>query len=102
MSITIPNRHLLVLINDQLFISQFSKGVNGLIGAIGAPLGDYFLGNILERFSKRKFQKRHYKKSWFFKRFNLIKMSTLTKRMFILTKGMGYERHMVLLVGSFD
>jgi hypothetical protein len=44
----------------------------------------------------------HYKKSWIFKRFNLIKMSTLTKRMFTLTKGMGHERHMVLLVGFFD
>jgi hypothetical protein len=25
----------------------------------------------------------------------------LTKRMFILTKGMGHERHMVILVGVF-
>jgi hypothetical protein len=44
----------------------------------------------------------HYKKSRFFKIFNLIKMSTLTKRMFNLTKNMGHERHMVLLVGFFD
>jgi len=29
-------------------------------------------------------------------------MSTLTKRIFILTKGMGHEKHMVFLVGSFD
>jgi hypothetical protein len=43
----------------------------------------------------------HYKKSWFFKRFNLIKVSTLTKRMFTLTKGMGHERYMVLLVFFF-
>jgi hypothetical protein len=44
----------------------------------------------------------HYEKSWFFKRLKLIKMSTLTKRMFILIKGMGHERHMIVLVGSFD
>jgi hypothetical protein len=33
---------------------------------------------------------------------NLTKMSTLTKRMFALTKSIGHERHMVLLVGFFD
>jgi hypothetical protein len=44
----------------------------------------------------------HYKKSWFFQRFNLIKMSTLTKRMFILINGIGHERHMVFLVGFID
>jgi hypothetical protein len=37
----------------------------------------------------------HYKKSWFFKWFNLTKMFTLIKRMFILIKGVGHERHMV-------
>ncbi len=45
----------------------------------------------------RSKSKMHYKKSWFFKRFNLTKVSTLTKRIFTLTKGMGHERHMVLL-----
>jgi hypothetical protein len=44
----------------------------------------------------------YYKKSWFFKMFNLTKMSTLTKRMFTLIEGMGHERHMVVLIGSFD
>ncbi len=44
----------------------------------------------------------HYKKSWFFKRFNLTKMSTMIKKMFTLAKGMRHERHMVLLVGYFD
>jgi hypothetical protein len=44
----------------------------------------------------------HYKKSWFFKRFNLIKLSTVIKKMFTLAKGMGHKRHMVLLVGYFD
>ncbi len=44
----------------------------------------------------------HYKKSWFSKRFNLTKMSTLTKRMFTLTKNMGHEKHIVLLVGVSD
>jgi hypothetical protein len=44
----------------------------------------------------------HYKKSQVFKRFNLIKVSTLTKMMFTFTKGMGHEKHMVLLVGSLD
>jgi hypothetical protein len=29
-------------------------------------------------------------------------MSTLTKMMFVLTKGMGHEKHMVILVGSFE
>jgi hypothetical protein len=29
-------------------------------------------------------------------------MSTLTKTMSALTKGMGHEKHMVVLVGSFD
>jgi len=38
----------------------------------------------------------HYKKSWFSKRFNLTKMSTLTKRMFTLIKSM------VLFVDFFD
>jgi len=38
----------------------------------------------------------HYKKSQFFKRFNLIKVSTLTKRMSTLIKGMGHERHIIL------
>jgi len=33
--------------------------------------------------------------------FNLIQMSTLTKRMFVLTKNMGHERHIVLLVSFF-
>jgi hypothetical protein len=37
-----------------------------------------------------------------FKRFNFIKVSTLTKKLFTLTKGMGHERHMIFLVGSFD
>jgi len=41
----------------------------------------------------------HYYKSWLFKRFNLIKVSTLTKRMFVFIKGMGHERKMVFLVG---
>jgi hypothetical protein len=41
----------------------------------------------------------HYNKSWFFKRLNLIKMFALTKKMYVLTKSMGHERHMVLLVG---
>jgi hypothetical protein len=40
----------------------------------------------------------HYKKSWFSKRFNLTKMSTLTERMFILTKNMDHEKHMVFLL----
>jgi hypothetical protein len=43
----------------------------------------------------------HYKKSWVFKRFNSTKMSTLTKMMFALTKNIGHERHMVLLVDFF-
>jgi hypothetical protein len=34
--------------------------------------------------------------------FNLTKVFILTKKMFILTKGMGHERHMILWVGSFD
>jgi len=29
-------------------------------------------------------------------------MSTLTKMMFTLTKGVGHERHMVILIGYFD
>jgi hypothetical protein len=37
----------------------------------------------------------HYKISRFFKRFNLTKM-------FTLTKNMGHEKHMVILVGFFD
>ncbi len=32
----------------------------------------------------------HYNKSWLFKRFNLIKMYALTKRMFVFTKDMGH------------
>jgi len=44
---------------------------------------------------------KHYYISWIFKRFNLIKMSALTKRMSTLIKGMGHERHVVLLVGFF-
>ncbi len=44
----------------------------------------------------------HYKKSQLFKRFNLIKMSTLIKRMFIFIKSMRHERHMVFLADSFD
>jgi hypothetical protein len=44
----------------------------------------------------------HYKKSCIFKMFNLIKMFILTKRMSTLIKSMGHERHMVLLVGSFN
>jgi len=32
----------------------------------------------------------------------MIKVFTSTKRMFILTKSMGDERHMILLVGFFD
>jgi hypothetical protein len=52
---------------------------------------------FLLNFSSRS----HYKKSWFFKRFNLMKVSTLTKRMFISTKNRGHERHMVILVGVF-
>jgi hypothetical protein len=40
----------------------------------------------------------HYKKSRFFRRFNLTKVFTLTKRMSTLTKIMGHERHMVLLI----
>jgi hypothetical protein len=43
-----------------------------------------------------------YKKSQFFKRFNLAKMFTLTKRMFTLIKGMEHERHMILWVDFFD
>ncbi len=43
----------------------------------------------------------HYNKSWVFKIFNMIKMFALTKRMFVLTKGMGHERHMVLLIYFF-
>jgi hypothetical protein len=43
----------------------------------------------------------HYNKSWFFKRFNLTKVFTLTKRMSILIKCMGHERHMVILVSFF-
>jgi hypothetical protein len=42
---------------------------------------------------------QHYKKSWIFKRFNLSKMFTLTKKMSTLTKSMGYKKHMVLLIG---
>jgi hypothetical protein len=37
----------------------------------------------------------HYYKSWLFKRFNLTKVFTLTKRIFVLIKGMGNERHVV-------
>jgi len=44
----------------------------------------------------------HYNKSWLFKRFNLIKLYALTKRMFVFTKGMGHERHMVFLVSFFS
>ncbi len=40
----------------------------------------------------------HYYKSWLFKRFNLVKMSTLTKRMFAFTKGMGHEKHMIFFI----
>jgi len=43
----------------------------------------------------------HYEKSCFFKKFNLSKVSTLTKRMFVLTKKMGHEKHIVFLVGFF-
>ncbi len=49
-----------------------------------------------------KLQCNHYKKSWFFKRFNLTKVFVLTKKMYALTKSMGHEMHMVFLVGSFD
>jgi len=31
------------------FTSNVVKGANGLIGVTSAPLGDYFLGNILEK-----------------------------------------------------
>jgi hypothetical protein len=44
----------------------------------------------------------HYNKSWFFKRSNLTKMFALTKRMYVFTKNMGHERHMVILVGFYD
>ncbi len=57
---------------------------------------------IVFRLGEMFFLNSHYKKSWFFKRFNLTKISTLTKRMFTLTKGMGHERHMVILVDVFD
>jgi hypothetical protein len=40
----------------------------------------------------------YYKKSWLFKRLNLMKMFTLTKKMFVLTKGMGHERHIVFFI----
>jgi hypothetical protein len=36
-----------------------------------------------------------------FQKVNLTKMFTLTKMMFALTKGMGHERYMLLLVGLF-
>jgi len=34
--------------------------------------------------------------------FNLIKVSTLIERMFVLTKSMGHETYMVFFVGYFD
>jgi hypothetical protein len=35
----------------------FTAATNGLIGATIAPLGDYFLGNILEIFLEKVFKK---------------------------------------------
>jgi hypothetical protein len=43
----------------------------------------------------------HYNKPWVFKKFNMTKMSTLTKRKFALTKGTRHERHMVILISFF-
>ncbi len=40
----------------------------------------------------------HYKKSQFFRMFNLTNVFTLTKKMFTFNKGMGHEKHMVLLI----
>jgi len=39
---------------------------NGLIRTTSAPLGDYFLGNILEIFSKKKFKKIFFLKWYYF------------------------------------
>ncbi len=36
----------------------FMVATNGLIGAANAPLGDYFLGNILEIFLEKVFKKK--------------------------------------------
>jgi hypothetical protein len=36
-------------------------GANELIGAIGAPLGDYFLGNIHGIFSKNSSKRKSFK-----------------------------------------
>jgi hypothetical protein len=44
----------------------------------------------------------HYYKSWLFKRFNLTKVSTLTKMIFVLTKAWGMKDTWFLLVGYFD
>jgi hypothetical protein len=44
-------------------------GPNGLIGAINAPLGDYFGRNILEIFSKSFFKKIF---KFFFKNYNIL------------------------------
>jgi hypothetical protein len=35
-------------------------GVKGFKGAIGAPLGDYFLGNILKIFLEKAFKKLNF------------------------------------------
>jgi hypothetical protein len=44
----------------------------------------------------------HYYKSWFFKRFKLINLSFWLMDMYILTKGLGLEWHMYVLINQFD
>jgi hypothetical protein len=42
-------------------------GANGLIGTIGAPLGDCFLGNILNKIFPRKFKSLKFSLYYFVK-----------------------------------
>ncbi len=61
----------------------------------GNDVGSDF-GNIINSDVSNDIDTNHYKKSCIFKMFVLI------KRMSTLIKNMGHEKHMVLLVGSFD